>query len=74
MQNIAVEKEVAKTNLMNFCQKDMQAYFASIDEKPFRAKQVFKWIHQKGITSFEQMSDLSKALRQKLIEVAELYF
>ncbi|GGG02120.1 23S rRNA (adenine(2503)-C(2))-methyltransferase RlmN [Cysteiniphilum litorale] len=72
MQDTAIEKVVTKTNLMNFCQKDLQAYFASIDEKPFRAKQVFKWIHQKGITSFDDMSDLSKALRQKLMDVAEV--
>lgn len=72
MQNLLVNKVIVKTNLMNFCQKEMQAYFESINEKSFHAKQVFKWIHQKGIISFEQMSDLSKSLRQKLILVSEV--
>lgn len=44
----------------------------ALQEKPFRAKQLFHWIHQRGATSFEEMSDLSKALRQKLAQVAEL--
>ena len=64
--------QVAKENLMNYCLQDLQAYFEQIGEKPFRAKQVFKWIHQKGITSFEQMSDLSKALRHKLEQSSEV--
>lgn len=44
----------------------------ALQEKPFRAKQLFHWLHQRGATSFEEMSDLSKALRQKLAQVAEL--
>lgn len=72
MQNILAKELPVKINLMNFCQKDMHSYFASIDEKPFRAKQVFKWIHQKGVTTFDEMSDLSKSLRQKLMHVAEV--
>lgn len=39
----------------------------SLGEKPFRAKQIFKWLHL-GVTSFEEMTDLSKPLRQKLAE------
>ncbi|WP_119344717.1 23S rRNA (adenine(2503)-C(2))-methyltransferase RlmN [Facilibium subflavum] len=61
-----------KTNLMNFCLKDMENYFLSIDEKPFRAKQVFKWLHQKAVVDFDQMSDLSKGLREKLKQYAKI--
>ena len=35
-------------------------------EKPFRAKQIYKWIHQRGVRSFEEMTDLSKDLRARL--------
>ncbi len=44
----------------------------SLGDKPFRARQLFRWIHQKGATTFDEMTDLSKALRARLTEVAEL--
>ena len=47
-------------------------YFISIDEKQFRANQVFQWIHQKGITSFEKMHNLSNELRRKLDTATEI--
>ncbi len=50
----------------------MEAFFLSIGEKPFRAKQVMQWIHQRGVTDFAQMTDLAKSLRSKLSEIAEV--
>jgi 23S rRNA (adenine2503-C2)-methyltransferase len=50
----------------------MEAFFAAMGEKPFRATQVMKWIFQEGIDDFAQMSNLSKALREKLQTVAEI--
>lgn len=44
----------------------LTAYFATLQQKPFRAKQVFSWLYQKGATSFDEMSDLSKDLRTLL--------
>lgn len=44
----------------------------SLGEKAFRAKQLFRWIHQRGATSFDEMTDLSKPLRAQLAERAEL--
>ncbi|MFZ9035000.1 MAG: 23S rRNA (adenine(2503)-C(2))-methyltransferase RlmN [Francisellaceae bacterium] len=61
-----------KVNLMNFSLIELEQYFSSIHQKPFRARQVFKWIHQKGVTDFTKMSDLSKDLRAGLSEVAEI--
>jgi 23S rRNA (adenine2503-C2)-methyltransferase len=43
-----------------------------LGERAFRAGQVFRWIHQRGVRSFDEMTDLSKALRQKLKERAEI--
>ncbi len=40
----------------------------------FRAKQIWQWIQQKGVVSFEQMTNLSKELRNKLTEEYELKF
>lgn len=41
-------------------------FFTSIGEKPFRARQVYRWLHQRGAISFDEMTDLSKSLREAL--------
>ncbi len=41
-------------------------------ERPYRAAQIYRWIHQRGATDFEQMTDLSRELRQRLPQVARL--
>jgi 23S rRNA (adenine2503-C2)-methyltransferase len=53
-------------NLLEFDAQGLAAFFAEIGEKPFRAKQVMRWVHQFGQSEFERMSDLSKDLRAKL--------
>lgn len=55
-----------KTNLLGMTQAQLAEYFKSIGEKPFRATQVIRWIYQQGVTDFEQMTNLSKGLRDKL--------
>lgn len=55
-----------KTNLLDFDLPALTDYFAQMGEKPFRAKQVMRWIHQSGAHNFEQMTDLAKSLRAKL--------
>ena len=47
---------------------DLENYLVSIGLKPFRAKQIFKWLYEKRVTSFEEMSDISKDLQAKLNE------
>ena len=63
MKSLYPSKEI---NLLGLNQKKLEDFFISIDEKPFRAAQVLKWIHQRGISDFSQMTDLSKDLRTKL--------
>ena len=53
-------------NLLDFDAAGLAAYCASLNEKPFRAKQLQRWIHQNGATGFEGMTDLAKSLREKL--------
>ena len=55
-----------KINLLGFGKKDLEKFFISIEEKPFRAKQIIKWVHQRGVSDFSEMTDLSKDLRTKL--------
>ncbi len=59
-----------KVNLLNLNRDGMTQFFLELGEKPFRATQVMKWIHHMGVDDFEQMTNLSKALRVKLSEVA----
>lgn len=65
-----VMKTEAKVNLLGLNQEDLVAFFLSLGEKSFRAQQVMKWLHHEGCDSFEEMSNLSKALRAKLAAVA----
>ncbi|WP_036230039.1 23S rRNA (adenine(2503)-C(2))-methyltransferase RlmN [Marinobacterium jannaschii] len=66
------ESSTPKVNLVGYSPAQLEDFFESIGEKRFRATQVMKWIHQLGATTFDEMTNISKALRQKLSEVAEL--
>jgi 23S rRNA (adenine2503-C2)-methyltransferase len=61
-----------KTNLLGLSPDELTEFFAGLGEKRFRATQVLKWIHQQGAESFDEMTNISKALREKLHEVAEI--
>ncbi|MCP4598788.1 23S rRNA (adenine(2503)-C(2))-methyltransferase RlmN [Neptuniibacter sp.] len=65
-------ESVKKVNLLGLSPEKMIAFFDEIGEKKFRATQVLKWIHQLGATNFDEMTNISKALRHKLAEVAEI--
>ena len=53
-------------NLLDFDLEGLAAYCERLGEKRFRAVQLFRWIHQKGQSNFDEMSDLGKSLRSKL--------
>ncbi len=61
-----------KTNLLNFTLPGLTEWFATQAEKAFRARQVFQWIHQRGVADFDAMTDLAKSLREKLKSIAEV--
>jgi 23S rRNA (adenine2503-C2)-methyltransferase len=50
----------------------MEQFFLDMGEKKFRARQVLKWIHHSGVTSIDEMTNLGKALREKLHDLAEV--
>lgn len=62
----------ARINLLGLTRQDMEAFFAEMGEKAFRASQVMKWIYQFGVNDFDVMTNLSKSLRDRLKEVAEV--
>src|SRR3954464_5467164 len=53
-------------NLLDFDLEGLAAFCETLGEKRFRATQLFRWIHQRGASGFDQMSDLAKSLREKL--------
>ncbi len=55
-----------KTNIRTLSKEELVDFFISINEKKFRAKQVYEWLWLKQAASFEQMTNLPKALRKKL--------
>ncbi len=61
-----------KTNLKNMTADELEAFFKSMGEPAYRGKQVFRWIRAARAAKFEEMTDLSLALRLKLEETARL--
>jgi 23S rRNA (adenine2503-C2)-methyltransferase len=59
-------------NLLNYNQPQLAQWFAEKGEKPFRAKQLMRWMHHFGVHDFEQMTDIAKVLREKLATEAEI--
>lgn len=56
----------SKPNLAGLCLAKLKALFVDMGEKPFRAEQVMKWIHQRGVLELDAMTDISKPLRERL--------
>jgi 23S rRNA (adenine2503-C2)-methyltransferase len=61
-----VSTTTAKANLFDYDRKGLRALFAEMGEKPYRADQVMKWIYHRHVTDFGAMTDVGKALREKL--------
>ncbi|MBI3148719.1 MAG: 23S rRNA (adenine(2503)-C(2))-methyltransferase RlmN [Betaproteobacteria bacterium] len=59
-------------NLLEMSRRELEGFFAGLGEKPFRAKQVMRWVHATRIGELAAMSDISKALRQRLGELATI--
>lgn len=60
-------------NLLDFDSAALTRFFTEdLGEKPFRAKQVLRWLHQRGVDDFDAMTDVAKVLRNRLAECAEV--
>lgn len=60
------------TNLLGLDREGLERFFAELGEKPFRARQLLQWVHQRGVTDFCDMTDLSQSLRERLQAVATI--
>lgn len=76
MANESSGKEQAsprqRINLLGLSREQLTEFMAGLGELPFRAVQLQKWMHQQGVIDFDRMSNISKSLREKLKEVAEI--
>ncbi|MGG7618802.1 23S rRNA (adenine(2503)-C(2))-methyltransferase RlmN [Robertmurraya sp. GLU-23] len=71
MEQTTIEKEqtsVQKPSIYSIELHDLKAWLVEHNEKAFRAEQIFDWLYKKRVTSFEDMSNLSKTLRETLEE------
>ncbi len=59
-------------NLLDLDAQSLTAFLERAGEKPFRAKQVMRWVHRNGVSEVEKMTDISKSLREKLISLSEI--
>src|SRR4051794_9379589 len=61
-----------RTNLLGLTRAGLEAFVVALGEKPFRARQLFKWIYRRATGDIEAMTDLGKDFRQRLAAVAEI--
>src|SRR2546428_8052262 len=63
-----MEKVLAKKDIRSYALDDLKKLFTEMGEQAFRAKQVYEWLWKKSAWSFEEMTNLSKELREKLAQ------
>ena len=59
-----------KINLLGYSFESLKVFFSELGEPEYRAKQLLSWIHQKGVTDFDLMTDFNKNLRNKLESIS----
>jgi 23S rRNA (adenine2503-C2)-methyltransferase len=62
----------ARTNLLGLTRSGLETFVAELGEKPFRARQLMKWIYRRGAGDFASMTDLGREFRARLADVAEI--
>jgi len=68
----ATASSVGPRNLLGLSPAGLVDFFASLGEKPFRARQLMQWVYQRRVLEFDAMTDLSRTLRLRLAEAANL--
>jgi 23S rRNA (adenine2503-C2)-methyltransferase len=66
------ELATTKTNLLGLTRAGMEEFVLGMGEKPFRARQLMKWMYRRAVGDFDEMTDLGKDFRRRLAEVAEI--
>jgi len=58
-------------NILGLPRKDLEGFFAELNEKPYRAKQLMRWVYHNRVVDIAEMTDLSQKLRDKLVDLAD---
>ena len=66
------ELATPKTNLLGLTRSGLEAFVAGMGEKPFRARQLMKWMYRRAVGDIDAMTDLGKDFRQRLAAIAEI--
>ena len=64
--------QIPRTNLLDLDGGSLATFIAGLNEKPFRAKQLMRWVHQRGVNDVHLMSDLAKSFREQLDGTVEI--
>jgi 23S rRNA (adenine2503-C2)-methyltransferase len=64
--------EISRPNLFDFTLEEMEYFIIGLGKEKFRARQVMKWLHQKNVSSFEEMTTLSRDFRDKLGQISRI--
>ena len=67
-----MDTATTRTNLLGLTRSELEAFVAGMGEKPFRARQLMKWVYRRGVGDVAAMSDLGKVFRERLTEKAEI--
>lgn len=63
---------IVRVNLLGLTRTALEEFIVGLGEKPFRARQLMKWLYKRGIGDFNEMTDLAKGFRERLAQVAEV--
>ena len=66
------EVEPQRVNLLGMPAAALETFVVGLGEKPYRARQLLKWIYHQGVDSFDSMTDVGRSLRERLAECAEI--
>jgi 23S rRNA (adenine2503-C2)-methyltransferase len=64
--------QIPRTNLLDLDGERLTSFIAGLNEKPFRSKQLMRWVHQRGVSDVHLMSDLAKSFREQLDVTVEI--
>jgi hypothetical protein len=67
-----MDTATTRTNLLGLTRSELEAFVAGMGEKPFRARQLMKWVYRRGVSDVAAMSDLGKVFRERLTAEAEI--
>jgi 23S rRNA (adenine2503-C2)-methyltransferase len=64
--------QIPRTNLLDLDGDKLAQFITNLNEKPFRAQQLMRWVHQRGVSDLHAMSDLAKSFREQLYDTVEI--